>query len=383
MRGGRGSPHSAQELSQRRSSVADLLRQLKDHWILLLDLALLVTIVLILFTDQAVFFYHAVFALLIVGAFFWGLRAFVVRALFWGTVATAMLVTDLLGGRPLGLGEELLDVPLFAAIILAVFMIAKRRAEAQRKLRELFLSEQEQNRRLSELSSLKADFTAMVAHELSSPLHAIRRLSEVLRLEDLEPEARFRALEAIDTAIDTLYALIADMRAAAIVEREDFKAELLPVPVEKLLQEAAVFAAALPGNHPVKILREDSLEEGMEVLADRQRIGQVLRNLLSNAAKFSPEGEQIDLLVSHDDGRVRFEVADQGCGIRREDLSRIFEKFGRGRTAEGNPVGGVGLGLYLSRRIMRAHGSDLAVSSTPGEGSVFAFELVESEEVAR
>jgi len=130
-------------------------------------------------------------------------------------------------------------------------------------------------------------------------------------------------------------------------------------------------------------LREDSLEEGIEVLADRQRIGQVLRNLLSNAAKFSPEGGQIDLLVSRDDGQVRFEVADRGCGIRPEDLSCIFEKFARVRTAEGNPVGGVGLGLYLSRRIMRAHGSDLAVSSTLGEGSVLAFELVESEEVAR
>jgi len=112
------------------------------------------------------------------------------------------------------------------------------------------------------------------------------------------------------------------------------------------------------------------------VLADRDRIGQVLRNLLCNAAKYSPEGTRISLrAASAGGGRVRIEVADCGPGIHPDDLERIFEKFGRGRNGKDGRVTGAGLGLYLSRRIVRAHGSDLTVRTGPGAGSVFAFEL--------
>ena len=110
--------------------------------------------------------------------------------------------------------------------------------------------------------------------------------------------------------------------------------------------------------------------------ADPERVGQVLRNLLSNAAKYSLQGEPIELRAKRIQQRtLRIEVADHGIGIRRDDQVRIFEKFGRGRDLEGRKVAGVGLGLYLSRRIIRSHGSELTVSSAPGEGSVFGFEL--------
>jgi signal transduction histidine kinase len=101
-----------------------------------------------------------------------------------------------------------------------------------------------------------------------------------------------------------------------------------------------------------------------------------LRNLLSNAAKYSPEDTPIELRVIGKEGRVRIEVADHGQGIHPDDVPRIFEKFGRGRNREGHRERpGVGLGLYLSRRIVRGHGSELTVQTRPGEGSVFGFEL--------
>ena len=109
------------------------------------------------------------------------------------------------------------------------------------------------------------------------------------------------------------------------------------------------------------------------MLADPERIGQVLRNLLSNAAKYSPEGTPIELRVIDKKGRVRLEVADRGPGIHPDDVTRIFEKFGRGREDRKTP--GVGLGLYLSRRIVRGHGSELTVEARPGGGSVFGFDL--------
>ena len=111
------------------------------------------------------------------------------------------------------------------------------------------------------------------------------------------------------------------------------------------------------------------------VWADAERIGLVLRNLLSNAARYSPAGAPIELRAMRRGERVRIEVADQGYGIHPADVARIFEEFGRGRDQDERKVAGAGLGLYLSERIIRAHGSELTVDSTPGTGSVFGFDL--------
>ena len=165
------------------------------------------------------------------------------------------------------------------------------------------------------------------------------------------------------------------MRAVAAVEREDFEVETRRLPLEKLLTDAEAYARTLPAGHPFRQVSGGDLRAGGAVLADPERIGQVLRNLLSNAAKYSPEGTPIELRVIGKQGRVRIEVADRGPGIHPDDVSRIFEKFGRGRDLEGHKIPGVGLGLYLSRRIVRGHGSELTVQERAGGGSVFAFEL--------
>ncbi len=141
--------------------------------------------------------------------------------------------------------------------------------------------------------------------------------------------------------------------------------------VDDILREAAAFAAALNGGRPVSV----SPPLGVRVLADPERIGQVLRNLLGNAAKYTPAGAQIELRAVWVEDRVRVTVADRGAGIDAHDLERIFEKFGRGRRHAGGPVPGAGVGLYVSRRIARAHGSDLVIETSPGDGAAFSFEL--------
>jgi signal transduction histidine kinase len=231
----------------------------------------------------------------------------------------------------------------------------------------------EANRRLEELAVLKADFTAMVAHELDTPLAVIRGYADMLATGELDIDEQALALDRVQAETDLLEALVSDVRSAAAVERGDFAIELQQVALDGLLRDAAAFVETLHGDHR---LVTQGTTDGW-VLADPHRIGQVLRNLLSNAAKYSPDGAPIELrtVPGAAPGHVRIEVADRGAGIHPDDAVRIFEKFGRGRDGGGRKVAGTGLGLYLSRRILQAHGSELTLDSVPGGGSVFGFEL--------
>jgi signal transduction histidine kinase len=211
----------------------------------------------------------------------------------------------------------------------------------------------------------------MVAHELGSSISTINGLATMVTTGELRPEEQTHALDAIRAETKVLHALVADLESAAVAERDDFAVRLRPVSVMELVAEAAAFNRTLPGFHPLTTL----IAVSGRVLADPQRVGQVLRNLIGNAAKYSPIGAPIVLSATHRGSRIRIEVADQGRGITPDDLWRVFEKFGRGRDEHEQSVPGVGLGLYLSRRIVQAHGARLTVESTPGVGSVFGFEL--------
>jgi signal transduction histidine kinase len=262
-----------------------------------------------------------------------------------------------------------------AAIVAVGGVIELRRAAAERAA--LLSTERERVMRLGELAVLKADFTAMVAHELTSPISAIRGWADALSTGELDSEDQARALSVIRTESAVLNNLVVDVQAAARDEREDFAVQPQPTSLDALLAEAEAFARVLPGDHPVTL----EAPMGLRVWADPVRIGQVLRNLLSNAAKYSSPGVPITLRVTQQAERVSIEVIDRGAGIDPDELSRIFEKFGRGRDRMGHQVAGVGLGLYISRRIAQMHGSKLTVSSVPEGGSAFCFELEVVEEV--
>src|SRR5437763_3220750 len=253
---------------------------------------------------------------------------------------------------------------LFAGILRDI--TERKRLEAERET--LLALEQEQSRRLQEVAALKADFTAMIAHELGGPLAAMRRLIDMLATGELSPAGQAQAVATLRAETHTLTALVADVQATAAVERDDFAIQIGPVPVRTLLAAGAVFAGTLPGDHPLTT----TITTDERVWADAERIGQVLRNLLSNAARYSSAGAPIELRATRRGERVRIEVADQGQGIHPADIARIFEKFGRGREQAERKVAGAGLGLYLSERIIRAHGAEVRVDSTPGTGSVIA-----------
>jgi signal transduction histidine kinase len=298
----------------------------------------------------------------------WLLFAVVLLA---GSVLHDYLWPSAYGGGLLTTADAL---SLVFAVVVAVGGISELRRVASERA-ALLASERERATRLDELNALRSDFSAMVAHELETPIAAVRKLNEMLGAKGEDSGVREYATGATERELDALTNLVSDVRAVAAVEREGFEIETRPLPLEKLLADAEAYARTLPADQPFRQVREDGPEAEKLVMADPERIGQVLRNLLSNAAKYSPEGTPIELRVFGKKGGVRLEVADRGPGIHPEDVTRIFEKFGRGRDMEGRKTPGVGLGLYLSRRIVRGHGSELTVQTRPGGGSVFGFEL--------
>lgn len=256
----------------------------------------------------------------------------------------------------------------FTLLILGGAIRELTRIAAERDAR--LAAEQAYSEQLNRLTALRADFTAMVAHELASPISGIRRSADVARVGELQPHQR-QALHSIEQEVQLLLTLVGDIQASAAIERDEFAVRPEPIALDVLLADAEAFARGLPGNHPIHV---SGIEPAL-VLADPERIVQVLRNLLENAAKFSAEGTLIELVVTRDGNTIHLQVRDRGHGIHPNDVRRVFEKFGRGRDLTGQRVPGVGLGLYLSRRIVEAHGSDLRVESVIDEGSTFSFSL--------
>jgi signal transduction histidine kinase len=278
------------------------------------------------------------------------------HTLFWPSAYSPVLTTS-----------SLLRLAFTAVVTVGGFLELRRVATERATA---LAAQREYAARLQELAALRADFTAIVAHELGNPLAAIRQAAELLAMDPLNA-VQSRALAAITNEAQALTALVADVRAVADADREDFAVQPRPVPMAQLLAAAATYAAALPGDHPVDV--DDAVDAS--VRADPERIGQVLRNLLRNAATYSPPGTPITLRTARHGDHVRVAVTDCGYGIHPDDLNRIFEKFGRGRELTGQNFPGAGLGLYLSRRIVQAHSSDLVVASTPGVGTDIAFDL--------
>lgn len=264
------------------------------------------------------------------------------------------------------------------ATILTINRDVTERTRIDRERADLARAARAHARRVEELAQLKDDFTAIVAHELVSPVAAIRWFAEVLAMDDLTPGEREHALATIRAETDLLHVLVDDVRAIAKVDRDDFSVVPRPVAVREIVDAAAAFARSLPGNHPFSI--EGDVDGRVD--ADPARIGQVIRNLLGNAAKYTPAGTPIALRVDRHGPRVRIEVADEGPGIDPADAEVIFEKYRRGRQDGGRHVAGAGIGLYVGKRIAQAHGGDLTLRTQPGGGSVFGFDLEPADPAA-
>jgi signal transduction histidine kinase len=225
---------------------------------------------------------------------------------------------------------------------------------------------------LRRLSALRADFVSLVSHELRSPMAAVIGAARTLeeRWRELTADQRTAFLALIADETNRLAALIGDVLDTSRIEAGTFSYRFGDVDVAELVGDT-VAGFRLHQEEVTVVTRAE--RQLPTVRGDRERLRQVLQNLLENAVKYSRVGDEIDVRAWAKNGRVHVAVADSGPGIPREHHGLIFERFGRANVGLGKP--GTGLGLFIARSIAEAHGGLLTVESTPGEGATFTLEL--------
>jgi len=225
---------------------------------------------------------------------------------------------------------------------------------------------------LRRLSALRADFVSLVSHELRSPLAAVIGSAKTLhrRWRELPPEQRDSFLALIEHETNRLSDLVTDVLDTSRIESGSFSYTFGDVDLGELVQESA--AAAECGQDEVRI-RANVRRPLPRIRGDRERLRQVITNLIDNAIKYSPADAEVEVGAYAENGSITVVVRDQGPGIAREHQALIFEKFGR---ASGDPAKpGTGLGLFIARSIAQAHGGTLEVQSGPGQGATFRLAL--------
>lgn len=255
---------------------------------------------------------------------------------------------------------------------LVAILVVIRFAGLVRAVERARAAERLANNRLRELDQLKDEFLSTVSHELRTPLMSISGYVELAR-ERADPEAR-EYLNIVERNADRLLALVNDLLFVARLQSGGVELEPAAVDVGQLVQESVASAQPHAASSGIE-LRLRLTGADTRVSADRRRLGQVIDNLVSNAIKFSPEGGEVDLAVGAIDGVITIEVTDRGIGIPEEERSRLFERFFRSSTALDRQIPGTGLGLYISKAIVEAHGGTIRATSALGSGSSFVVEL--------
>jgi len=255
-------------------------------------------------------------------------------------------------------------------------LVKERTSELEKEILERRKAEgriKEQNERLKELDRMKSEFLSTAAHELRTPLTSILGFSEILLKRKLDEERKNRFLKIINEESMGLSALINDLLDLSRIESgRGFKITKAPIKIKEAILENIDFFQAQGDKHTFKVnLPHDLVEIG----ADKDKINQVIENLISNAVKFSPEGGEITVSIEELKDKLKINISDSGMGIPEKDLSHIFEKFYRASNASSEAIGGTGLGLGIVKYIVESHGGRISVESKLGKGSTFSFTL--------
>lgn len=226
---------------------------------------------------------------------------------------------------------------------------------------------------------MKNEFISTVSHELRTPLTSIRGALGLLMGGALGkmPDSAEKILDIATKNCQRLVRMINDILDVEKIESGKMEFNFAQVHLIPVLEQAIAATAAYAEQHQVGLRLQTAIqgEDADIVRIDTDRITQVLINLLSNAAKFSPHGASVDVLLTSQPGQLRVAIIDQGIGIADEFRDRIFQKFAQAITSELQRKGGTGLGLSISKAIIEHHGGQIGFISTIGKGSEFFFVL--------
>lgn len=250
-------------------------------------------------------------------------------------------------------------------------------AEVQSKTGDMIRMNKElvlANERLKELDKLKSDFVSMVSHELKTPLAAMRTSAQVLDMADAGEETKREMLDIILRNIDRQTNLVNDLLDLSRIESGRMELKIGSVSLDSVIADSieSVKQAASEGDIKLNVELSESLAS---VKGDREKLTQVVINLLNNAIKFTPRSGEIIIKARELNGQVEVKVSDTGIGIPTEDLDSVFNKFYQVDSTLTREAGGTGLGLAICKGIIEAHNGRIWAESELGKGSTFVFTL--------
>jgi signal transduction histidine kinase len=285
-------------------------------------------------------------------------------------VVAPLLVAD----RPIGMiALSRSEVDAFSPDDVELLTLLGRLAATAVQNIRAYEAEHQTVEELRRLSALRADFVSLVSHELRSPMAAVIGAARTLqeRWRTLAPEQREAFLALIGDETSRLASLIGDVLDTSRIEAGTFSYSFSDVDLTRLVEDSITTATV--GQDAVRV-RASVVGSLPAIRGDRERLRQVLSNLIDNAIKYSPEGEEVVVRALRDDGRVQISVVDRGPGIPSDQQRLIFEKFGRADVPGGSKPG-TGLGLFIARSIAEAHGGTLEVESRAEAGATFTLTL--------
>lgn len=265
--------------------------------------------------------------------------------------------------------------------------IAAATADLQARLEQLAAAKaetQDHLEKLRELDKLKSQFLSIASHELKTPITAmsgfvqiaVRRLRRRIGRADparaeqnAEDASLLEQLEVVNRQTTKLARLVDELLDVSRIESGRLEFRVADVDLDALAVEVVARLEMVAAHHAITLTRNG---KSFIVRGDRDHLEQVLNNLVSNAVKYSPSGRRVDIALGWtDDGQVLLSVTDQGMGIRAAELESIFGLFYRSPDREARDVGGMGLGLYISKEIVDRHGGRIWAESREGEGTTF------------